>query len=230
MSDPTSERGFWYGRGTTPNNTLGEDPLYHAELRKWTTQSLGGPDVVAVGRIYNDAKKRWPDGHAIVTSPLLCGVIKTGGIVETHNTRYLLSGPKGDLKALLQQGRDLMANGERRQLVAAVERLFDLLPAAWGLTDEEFERVAGFPERWMWEWRNHYRSPLDEELAVARRLMSFHEVLGFIGAGGNSYSKWWRRVWRSNSIIGERSPLQAVLEDGDRALDLIESHLRAFAQ
>jgi len=158
------------------------------------------------------------------------GEMMTGGIIRTRNTRYLLIGPEGDLKDILQQRRDLMANGVRRQLVTADERLFDLLPAAWGLTDEEFERLAGLPERWMWEWRNHYRAPLDEELAIARRLMSFHEALHCIGAGGQHYAKSWRRIWKPDSLIGERSPLQAIIKDGKSALELLETYLRASAQ
>jgi len=201
-------------------------PEYDAELRDWSLQWIG-PDIVAVGRIYHDSKRRWPDAHAIVTSQIIDGEMQPDGVIRTLNTRYRLIGPAGDFGALLKQGRDLMANGERRQRVASEERLFDLLSAAWGLEDSEFETVAGLPERWMWEWRHHYRAARDEDLAIARRLMSFHEALGLIVPPGRGYAKWWRRRWPTGSLLGERTPLEAVQDDGTTKLDQLEGYLRS---
>jgi hypothetical protein len=35
--------------------------------------------------------------------------------------------------------------------------------------------VAGFPEGWMWKWRNHYLAPNPTQLKRIRRLARFHD-------------------------------------------------------
>lgn len=201
------------------------EPAFHAELYEWSYVRIG-EDAVAVGRVRRDKKKRWPDGHAIITSAVVSGEMAVGKIIQTRNTRYLLSGPRGEPDDLLHKGRRMEANVERRQRFASENRLFDLLPAAWGLEDEVFERLADLPPHWMSEWRDHHRSPLDEELAIARRLAAFHDVLRAVSAGVGSYARWWRQPWPAKSLIGGRAPLQAVIEDGESALLLLEAHLR----
>lgn len=200
---------------------------YDAELREWAFKREG-KSAVALGRVHGDRKRRWPDGYAIATSAVVHGNRQEGGVITTQNTRYLLSGPSGDLQAMLQLAQEQSANAERRKKVADDERLFDLLPAAWGTDDETFEKVAGMPAQWMWQWRNYYRAPSDEELARIRRLMSFHQAIRLVAYDPN-YREWWRRRWPDDSPIGSRSVLEAVLADGDAIMDELERWFRSQA-
>ena len=201
---------------------------YDAELREWTFKREG-PFTVAFGRVYADQKGRWPDGYAIATSAVMRGTRKEGAVITTRNTRYLLSGPPGDLQAMLKLVEQMAANGERRESVRHDERLFDLLPSAWGMDDATFEKVAGLSPNWLWQWRNHYRAPTDEDLTRIRRLMSFHEAIRLVTYGEPNYAEWWRRRWRADSRVGHRSPLDAVLADGDVVLDDLERFFRSQA-
>jgi hypothetical protein len=186
---------------------------YDAELRDWCFHGEG-QFMVAFGRVFGDRKQRWPDGYAISTSTVMSGLREEGAVITTRNTRYLLFGPPGDHETRLQLAQQHAANAERRMSVAEDERLFDLLPAAWGMDDPTFEQIAGLPARWLWQWRNHYRAPSDEELARVHRLMRFHDAIRLVTYGDNpDYPGWWRRCWSENSFIGKRSPLEAVLQD-----------------
>lgn len=106
------------------------------------------------------------------------------------------------------------------------ERLFDLLPAAWGMKDSCFEKVAGLPPRWLWQWRNHYRAPDAEELARIRRLMRFHDAISLILSEDPDYRDWWQRPWRDDSLIGNRSPYEAITQE-PALLDKMEAYPRA---
>lgn len=204
------------------------DLAYDAELRHWALQRRSG-FLICYGRVYGDQKGRWPDGYAIATSAVTRGRRRAGEIITTNNTRYLLSGPPGDLEALIGLAQDMAANGARRAQVAHDERLFDLLQAAWGMNDETFEKVAGLPPRWLWQWRNHYRAPSDDELARIRRLMSFHEAIRLVIYGEPNYPEWWSRRWPGDSPVGNRTPLNAVLAEGDQILDALERYFRSQA-
>jgi hypothetical protein len=208
------------------NASLNHD--YDAELREWAFRHTAGV-LTGFGRVYGDQKGRWPDGYAIATSAVTHGRPEEGEVITTRNTRYLLSGPPGDLEEMLKLAQDLAANGARRAQVAQDERLFDLLPAAWGMDDATFEQVAGLPAKWLWQWRNHYRAPTDQELARIRRLMSFHEAISLVAYGEANYPAWWRRKWRKDSLIGSRSPLGAVLAEGDPMMDRLECCFRSQA-
>lgn len=201
---------------------------HDAELREWGFSRQGGV-LVAFGRVYDDRRQRWPDGYAISTSAVTGGGRKQDAVVSTRNTRYLLSGPPGELGAMLVLARDMLANGERREEVAKDERLFDLLPATWGMDDHTFEKVAGLSHGWLREWRKHYRAPTDRELARIRRLMGFHEAIRLVTPGEPNYSRWWRQRWRDESRLGRRSPLQAVLAEGDHVMDDLELIFRSQA-
>lgn len=107
------------------------------------------------------------------------------------------------------------------------ERLFDLIPAAWGMDDRTFEALARLPKGWMWKWRNHYLAPTSDQLRIIRRLARFHDRIRLIHQPPSTYSEWWRRTWQSDSFIGAQSPLEAVLADGDKFLDLAERHFAA---
>lgn len=201
-------------------------PDYEAELRDWAFQRCGEV-LICFGRVYGDQKGRWPDGYAIATSPVTRGRRKEGSVITTRNTRYMLLGPPGNLEALMKLAQDMAANGVRRAQVEQDERLFDLLQAAWGMDDATFEQVAALPPRWLWQWRNHYRAPTDQELARVRRLMGFHQAIRLVTYGEPDYAGWWQRPWCEDSSIGSRSPMQAVLADGDRALDDLERRFRS---
>lgn len=184
---------------------------HDAELRNWAFLHVGGV-TVAVGRVFSDSKGRWPDGHMIRTSALNGDTGKEGEVIATLNTRYLLSGPPMQ-PGELEQFRQGVANGARRAKIADEERLFDLLQAAWGMDDQTFEAVAGLPDRWLWQWRNHYRSPTHDDLARVRRLARFHDALRIVSYDAPNYADWWRRRWMEDSLIGARSPLKAVLDE-----------------
>lgn len=79
----------------------------------------------------------------------------------------------------------------------------------------------------MWKWRNYYVAPTPEQLQRILRLTRFHDAIRLAQAQSPKYGEWWLRKWRSSSVIGERSPLEAVLADGLEALDVIERYLRA---
>jgi hypothetical protein len=89
-----------------------------------------------------------------------------------------------------------------------------------------FEKVAGLPPGWLWQWRNHYRAPSDAELARVRRLAGFHDGIRIVTYGEPDYPSWWRRRWTKGSFIGKRSPLEAVLQNPDM-MDRLEQYLRA---
>ena len=197
---------------------------YDAELRGWAFHQVRECTVV-VGRVFSDSKGRWPDGHVIRTSALKTKCGEEGDVVVTRNTRYLLSGPPMTLDGL-QQYTGGKANQERRAQVADDERLFDLLQAAWGMDDPTFETVAGLPQRWLWQWRNHYRAPTDNELAGVRRLARFHDALRIASYDAPTYTEFWRTQWDEGSLIGARSPLEAVLEDPSM-LDRLETYFWA---
>lgn len=206
----------------------GDHRGYDAELREWGFSRQDGA-LVAFGRVHDDRRQRWPDGYAISTSEVTSGAHRQGAVIRTRNTRYLLSGPPGDLGAMLVLARDMLANSERREKVAKDERLFDLLPAAWGMDDQSFEKVAGLSHGWLREWRNHYRAPTDQELARIRRLMGFHEAIRLVTPGEPNYSRWWQRRWPVGSRLGGRSPLEAVLTEGDQVIDDLELIFRSQA-
>lgn len=201
---------------------------YDAELRAWAFKRER-QFTIAFGRVYGDKKGRWPDGHAIATSAVLGGRRKEGSVITTQNSRYLLSGPPEDLQTWLDLAGAKSANSQRRERVRYDDRLFDLLPAAWGMDDATFEKIAELPRKWLGQWRNHYRAPTDAELARIRRLMSFHDAIRLVTYGEPDYAKWWRRQWHADSPLGPRSPLDAVLAEGDTALDHLERVFRSQA-
>ena len=210
-------------QGTEPVGMGTAGSSHDAELRDWAFREHKR-SVVAFGRIFGDRKGRWPDGSAIATSAIVSGARQEGTVITTLNTRYLLSGPPGDLEALLRLCERQGANAIRRVSVEQDERLFDLLQAAWGMDDATFEQVAGLPPRWLWQWRNHHRAPSDVELEGIRRLMRFHNAIRLVTYGEPNYAAWWRRRWSEGSFIGAQSPLEAVLSD-PAIMDRLEPYL-----
>lgn len=106
------------------------------------------------------------------------------------------------------------------------DMLLDLIQAAWGFDDADFEKLLHADEGWLRAWRNHEVSPDHRLLERARRLLRLHEAFRLVIKPG-AYATAWRRRWRAGSLIGQQSPWQAYLKDGDAALDAIESYYAA---
>lgn len=68
-----------------------------ATLKDWSIHTFSGGDGKFLhGRIYNDTKHRWENGHVIRTSLVLSmseDEPKEGVIVTTANSTYLLGNP-----------------------------------------------------------------------------------------------------------------------------------------
>lgn len=204
------------------------DETYDAELRQWAFDVQAGL-IIGVGRVFSDRKGRWPDGYAIATSEVSGGTHQEGSIITTSNSRYLLSGPAGNLAEWQRLAEHQAANALRRRIVAQEEKLFDLLQAAWGVDDPTFEAVAALPNRWLWQWRNHYRAPTDAELARIRRLMSFHEAIRLVTYGEPNYANWWRHQRHGYGFSDPLSPLEIIKAGGDAAMDDLETLFRSQA-
>lgn len=104
--------------------------------------------------------------------------------------------------------------------------LLDLLQAAWGFDDAEFEKLLHADPGWLRAWRNHEVSPGHQLLERARRLLRLHEAFRLVIKPGG-YAAAWRRRWRATSPIGQLSPWEAYLKGGEAALDVIESYYAA---
>ena len=113
-----------------------------------------------------------------------------------------------------------------RHWQSEMDLLLDLLPAAWGMSDSEFERLLRCPPGWIRAWRNHevFVEPNVSERAA--RLRRLHNAFRLV-VGEEGYAEAWRRPWSPDSPIGNRSPWQAYVEQGDLALDTLEAYFRA---
>ena len=108
------------------------------------------------------------------------------------------------------------------------EPLLDLLPAAWGLTDEEFEPLLGVHPGWLRWWRKE-GGMLDEQLRNRlRHLRQLSEAIRLVARRAD-YPLVWRTRWEPASPIGERSPWEAVCDGGTAALNLLHDYFRALA-
>ena len=68
-----------------------EEGKYDAVLMDWHVIRGGAPEAYQLfGIIYDDKKKRFPDGLDIATSLIQNQEPAEGKIIKTHNTRYLL--------------------------------------------------------------------------------------------------------------------------------------------
>jgi hypothetical protein len=102
--------------------------------------------------------------------------------------------------------------------------VLDLLPIAWGLTDDEFCLVLGRPISALDQWRRESTIADAALLRRVARLKSFHNALR-TAAEPREYPTAWRTVWSVDSLLGSRSLLQAVQADGDIILDRFENFL-----
>lgn len=100
----------------------------------------------------------------------------------------------------------------------------DVLPAAWGLSEREFEKLINLPEGWLRAWRNH-------EVEIDNALASDLLKLGALQIGmrlvrtPDNYAGFWHHRWRFDSPIGARSLWQAFEEDGWPAVEAIINYL-----
>jgi len=110
-----------------------------------------------------------------------------------------------------------------------LETCIDLLQAAWQIEDAEFERLLEVPPGWLRAWRAH---EVEDAATVAdgpvRRLLRLHRALRLVVQPAQ-YGEYIRRPWRAGSVIGERSVLDAVLEEGEPAIERIAQYLWAKA-
>jgi hypothetical protein len=106
-----------------------------------------------------------------------------------------------------------------------MDELFDLLQAAWGLTDEEFEQLLRAPAGWVRARRNH-EVPSDKLGERLARLLKLHQAFRLV-MDPRRYASAWRRPWHPESPLRNRSPWEAYVSDGDAALDVIQSYFAA---
>lgn len=105
----------------------------------------------------------------------------------------------------------------------------DLLQAAWGLDDEVYERLLEVDAGWLRRWRNHEMDPIMKPTWTRfKALLRLHEAVR-LHSVPSKYGAYVNRKWRGDSILGERSIVEVVLEDGDGAIDMIANYLWAKA-
>jgi hypothetical protein len=143
------------------------------------------------------------------------------GMVQAKALIARLANPRPRGVAALVEG---LAARQRREF----DVLMDLLQAAWGFDDVEFEKLLHADEGWLRAWRNHEVSPDHRLLERASRLLRLHEAFRLVLKPGG-YAAAWRQRGPAGRLIGQQSAWQAYLEVGDAALDIIESHYAASA-
>lgn len=124
------------------------------------------------------------------------------------------------------EGLLVFAESIRSQWQQESELLLELLPAAWGMDDSEFEQLLEVPPDWLRAWRNHEVHIGPDVHRRIRRLRKLHDAFRLVFPP-QRHAMAWRRRWRDDSPIGDESPWSAFIKDGDAALDKIEAHLRA---
>lgn len=110
------------------------------------------------------------------------------------------------------------ATGRPEEEVLTLARYADLIQAAWGLSDSEFEDALRLPPGAVRQWRNHDFCFAPLTLARLQRLFVFHEKLRFISLGHPpNFRQVIRRELPASSGVGCRSIL-AVIRSGDDAM------------
>lgn len=129
----------------------------------------------------------------------------------------------------LESGRLSPGDGRAAPTAEALtlNRYPDILQAAWGLNDAEFEAVLRLPPGAMRQWRNHELCFAAGGLTRLARLFLFHEALRFHALGHPpDFPIHLRRVWKSDSVIGARSIIAALRDADDAALEQLARFLR----
>ena len=134
------------------------------------------------------------------------------------------------MAADLQDGRSgpVGADAAPDAEALALGRYPDILQAAWGLSDPEFETILRLPAGAMRQWCNHELCFANVTLARLNRLFLFHESLRF-GAPGHppNYAACIRRELELDRVVGGGPILDVLLSDDDKALEQLESYLRS---
>lgn len=110
----------------------------------------------------------------------------------------------------------------------ALGRYPDILQAAWGLSDAEFETILRLPAGTMRQWRNHELCFANMTLARLGRLFLLHESLRF-GALGHppNFAAFVRREWETDSVTGGGTMIDVLSRGDDQALEQLERYLRS---
>lgn len=124
------------------------------------------------------------------------------------------------------EGEAALAIAAQQMRLGEAHLLLDLLPAAWGMTDRDFEQILLVSRGWMIARRNHEVGLGPDVRVRLRRLLQFQNALALI-VRPNAYAEAWRRPWKSDSPIGARSIWEAYQQDGDAVFDVVEAF--AFA-
>lgn len=112
-------------------------------------------------------------------------------------------------------------NGAEREFAKDLESCLDLIPAAWDMDDETFERILGVEPGYLQSWRHHEVGVSASVLKQLRRVLIFHETLR-LHVRPRGYAAWWHRRWAEGSAIGARSPLQVWQDEGWDGLNFIK--------
>lgn len=117
-----------------------------------------------------------------------------------------------------------ISDGWRREF----EPLLDLLPAAWGLSEEQFQLLLGARPPSLTDWQQH-QVELDDVLkSRLARLRRLHEAFRQVVRPEN-YCEIWHTKFERGSVIGQKTLWEAYEDDGEPALDRIEAHFRELA-
>lgn len=106
----------------------------------------------------------------------------------------------------------------------ALALFLDVLPAAWALTEAQFERLLEVSPGWHRAWRNH-EIAIDD--AVASRIWDLGALQDRIGLlhTPESYAEFWHHRWAAESPIGNRSPWEAFEDEGAAGLAKVKALL-----
>ena len=122
-----------------------------------------------------------------------------------------------------------MAIEDYKRPVVYGEAAIDLFQAAWSLDDGVYEKLLGVDRGWLRRWRNH-----EIDLIVKPVWERFQDLLRLHAAvrlhsAPESYGDFVSRAWETDSVLEGRSVIQAVIEDGNIAIDRVAKYLWSVA-
>lgn len=111
----------------------------------------------------------------------------------------------------------------------ALALFLDVLPSAWGLTEQQIEQLLKVAPGWLRAWRNH-EVRLDSPVRTRIwKLGLLQKRMGLISKP-EDYCTFWHREWAETSPLGSRSPWQAFEQEGDDAIRKIQQFLTGGLQ
>jgi hypothetical protein len=105
---------------------------------------------------------------------------------------------------------------------------FDLMVAVYRWDTFIIWQVTGHSPDAMRAMRNHEIPVPDDLKLLLKKLQDLHLALWLNHPPPWDYAAWWARVWEATSPIGARSPLRALSEYPDQALDIMIGHYRGM--